>query len=82
MNIVELIETITILGVVCGLGIVGFIQWIKHLSEEERKGMSGEPINSRMIKDMWVCKECGSFNSPYNKRCGKCFNIKSDKNEK
>ena len=82
MNIVEVIETITILGVVCGLGIVGFIQWIKHLSEEERKAMSGEPINSRMIEDMWVCKECGAFNSPYNKRCGKCFNIKADKNEK
>ena len=81
MNIVQVIETITVLGVVCALGIVGFIQWIKHLSEEEQRAR-GEWKSGELVDGTWTCRECGAWNASYLKRCGKCFNIKSDTNEK
>jgi len=80
MSFMDLVEWIVIVGGVTALGLYGMIQWLKYLQEEEEK--VNEAVNSSMINDMWVCKECGAFNSPYNKRCGKCFNIKADKNEK
>jgi len=81
MSIVDLFEWIVIIGGSVAISIFVMNQWIKHLREEEQRAM-GNPTNSRMISDMWTCKECGAFNSPYNKRCGRCFVPKSDKNEK
>ena len=81
MSIVDLFEWILVIGLGSVITLFVIVQWIRHLSEEEQRAM-GEPTNSRMINDMWTCSECGAFNSPYNKRCGRCFVPKSDKNEK
>ena len=78
---VAVIETFAVLGVIVLMGILGMIQWIRHLSEEEQRA-KGKLVNSRMIEDMWTCSECGAFNYPYNKRCGKCFVPKEKKDEK
>ena len=77
---VAVIETFAVLGVIVLMGILGMIQWLRHLEEEHRE--VDKAIKSSMIDDMWTCSECGAFNSPYNKRCGKCFVPKVESNEK
>ena len=73
------LKTFGIISGITLLGILSLTQWIKHLSEEEERTTykSGE-----LVDGTWTCKECGSFNALYLKRCGKCFVPKSDKNEK
>lgn len=82
MTFTDLFQWIVIIGGTMGLALFGMIQWLKYLREEEQKAFKGEPTNSNMISEMWTCRECGAWNAPYLKRCGKCFNIKSVKNEK
>ena len=77
MNIVELIETVSVLGVVVALGIIGLVEWIRHLKEEEQKS-KGEYQSGNLVDGTWTCKECGAFNAKYLKRCGKCYNPKID----
>ena len=73
-----------IITLVLGLGLGSALLRIRELNEDEWRTYQekGKPINSKMIEDMWVCSECGAFNSPYNKRCGKCFVPKIKKDEK
>jgi len=77
---IEIIQLIVIVGTLI-LGYIGVNEWIKHMKEEEQRA-NGTYKSGELVDGTWTCRECGAFNAPYLKRCGKCFNIKNTNNEK
>jgi hypothetical protein len=78
MNIVGIIETITVLGVIIAFGIVSMLKWIKYL-EDEQDLAKEEWKSGELVDGTWTCKECGAFNALYLKTCGKCNKKKYEK---
>ena len=74
-----IIQGIVILGVLL-IGYISVNEWILHLREEEQRAQ-GTYKSGELVDGTWTCRECGAFNAPYLKRCGRCFGIKEKKDE-